>query len=168
MIRRAGFVDQQIVAEPVENEGRRLMQAILAAGEDIGLADLQAMSGVLSQASRLSPTFRFRDGTADLDPQSRSSVVLLAQALESGVYDGDGLAFVGFSDGNGGAAENARLAQRRADAVLQAVRSAAPMLAPGTVSLSTRSFGEALPILCDADDWGARVNRRVEVWRIQR
>jgi phosphate transport system substrate-binding protein len=122
----------------------------------------------MAQARRLSPTFRFRDGTADLDPQSRSSVVLLAQALQSGVYDGATLEFVGFSDGNGGAVENARLAQRRAQTVLQAVRSAAPLLVPGSVRLSTRSFGEALPILCDADDWGARVNRRVEVWRIQR
>ena len=168
VIRRAGFVDQQIAEEPVDRDGRRLTQAILAAGDDIGLLELKQLAAHLSSGARLSPTFRFRDGTADLDPQSRSAVVLMAQALESGALDGARLEFIGFSDGNGAAAENSRLAQRRADAVLDAVRKAASTLDPAAVALAARSFGETLPILCDADDWGARANRRVEVWRFQR
>jgi phosphate transport system substrate-binding protein len=72
--------------------------------------------------------------------------------------------FVGFSDGDGGAASNLSIAQRRAETVRQAVTRAAEIADFSQLNLSVESFGEAMPMACDDSAWGRQVNRRVEVW----
>lgn len=168
VIRRAGFVDLVIEDIPLDAQGERLANAIAAAGDEIGLAELQSMVSVLRGATRLSVTFRFRDGTAELDAQSLSNVDLLADQLEAGRYDDTPLLFVGFSDGSGAATANRDLARRRAETVRQAVLEAAPFADRTRVDIRLAAFGEALPMACDDSAWGRKVNRRVEVWRVQR
>ncbi len=164
VIRRAGLVDQMPGEMPVEAQGRRLANAILAAGEEIGLEELQEMARLMADYRRLSVTFRFRDGSSALDAPSLSNVALLAHALEAGEYDGRALLFVGFSDGQGEAGANRRLALKRARAVLAAVRDAAETLERSRAEMRAIAFGEALPIACDDTPWGRQANRRVEVW----
>lgn len=168
VIRRAGFVDQFPRAIPLAAQGRRLANAILAAGEETGLSDLQRMVRALAPLSRLTVTFRFEDGSALLDAQSRSNVALLARALARGLFEGRRLVFAGFSDGVGPAADNRRLSRLRAEAVRDAVRgameAAGGAAAAGRLRLDVAAYGEALPLGCDAEDWGRRLNRRVEVW----
>lgn len=164
VIRRAGFTDLAPRRVPLAEQGERLANAILAAGSDTTLDTLQAMVRALAGAERLSPTFRFRSGAAGLDAPSRGNAILLSEALEAGVYDGGELIFVGFSDGEGGAAANLRIARSRAETVLAAVRALSETADFGRVKLTALAFGEALPMACDDSDWGRRVNRRVEVW----
>jgi phosphate transport system substrate-binding protein len=116
-----------------------------------------------NSAERLSPTFRFGDGAAELDTQSRAAVGRLAAAIEAGLFDGRTLIFAGFSDSAGSAQINTRLALRRAETVLEAVR-AATVSADARVTLRAEAFGEVLPMACEDTDWDAAVNRRVEVW----
>jgi phosphate transport system substrate-binding protein len=118
----------------------------------------------LKGAARLTTSFRFRVGSTALDAQSAGNVAHLARALESGAFAGRELIFAGFSDGEGGAAANRKIARRRAQEVRDAVRAAAVWADPSKVKLSVEGFGEALPMACDDSDWGRRVNRRVEVW----
>ena len=165
IVRRAGFIDQEIAEIPIDLQGRRLAQAIRRVGAEVSFSALNDLVARLSGGVRLTPTFRFEDGSATLDAQSRSSVLVLAQALQSGGLDGARIDLLGFSDGNGDAAANGALAQRRADAVLAALGRTAPGIDGQGVTLTTGGFGEVLPILCDGDTWGAEVNRRVEVWR---
>lgn len=162
VIRRAGFVDRGIRSVPLSAQGDRLANAVRAAGGDTPLAALQDMVRALDGAERLSPTFRFRTGAAGLDASSRASVLGLAEAMEAGVFDGRTLIFAGFSDGDGGADANLRIARNRAETVLAAVRALAET-ADG-ITLQAAAFGEALPMACDDSDWGRHVNRRVEVW----
>ncbi len=164
VIRRAGFTDLGARRVPLAEQGDRLAKAILAAGAEVSLSRLQDLVRALDGAERLSPTFRFRSGAAGLDAPSRSNAILLSEALEAGVYDGSELIFVGFSDGEGGAAGNERIAQTRAETVMGAVRALAETADFDRVRLSALAFGEALPMACDDSDWGRRVNRRVEVW----
>jgi phosphate transport system substrate-binding protein len=137
---------------------------VLAAGEDVALEDLQAMLTRLGMAERLSSTFRFAGGAAELDTQSRAAVGRLASAIRTGAFDGRTLHFVGFSDSAGSARINLRLAERRAQAVRDAVRAATDGAAAARVTMRTVAFGEALPMACEDTDWGRAVNRRVEVW----
>jgi phosphate transport system substrate-binding protein len=118
IVQGAGYVNQSLTRTPLNLQGDRLSNAIRAAGEDVTLEALQAMMTRLDGAERLSPTFRFADGAAELDTQSRASVVRLAAAIEAGFFDGRTLLFAGFSDSAGSAQINARLAQRRAETVL--------------------------------------------------
>ncbi|HHC29686.1 MAG TPA: cell envelope biogenesis protein OmpA, partial [Rhodobacterales bacterium] len=164
VIRRAGFVDQAFSEVPVSAQGERLSNAIVAAGEDVSLQELQRMVGLFEGRSRIALSFRFRGGSSRLDTPSRANVAFLAAALEAGRFDGRKLAFVGFSDGEGSGDVNLRLSKRRAKAVRDAVLAETEVFDPARVEIETAGFGEALPMACDDTEWGRGVNRRVEIW----
>ena len=164
VIRRSGFVDQLPEELPIAEQGNRFANAIARAGTEVSLNDLQRMVSTLTPYDRLTISFRFEAGSSLLDAQSRSNVEQLATALESGLYDGRSLMFVGFSDGQGDARINTKIAGDRASAVMRAVRSAAKGADFGRIALATEAFGEAMPMACDDSAWGRQVNRRVEVW----
>lgn len=164
VILRAGFVDQTPEEIPVNAQGSRFVNAILGAGQEVGLEELQRMTSTLQTFQRLTTTFRFEAGSSRLDAQSRSNVEQLARALEAGQYDGRRILFVGFSDGEGPARANREIALRRAEAVRNAVVVAAETANPARLALDVDAFGEAMPMACDDSSWGRQVNRRVEVW----
>lgn len=164
VIRRAGYVDQLPEEIAIDAQGDRFANAVLRAGEDVSLEDLQQMVRVLTPLKRLTTTFRFEPGSARLDAQSRSNVTQLAQALERGLYDTRRLVFVGFSDGDGPAGPNRQIARKRAAAVREAVVAAAETANLSRLRIETQAFGEAMPMACDDSEWGRRANRRVEVW----
>lgn len=164
VIRRAGFVDQLPEEIEIDAQGDRFANAVLRAGGDVTLADLQHMVQTLSPLKRLTTTFRFEPGSIRLDAQSRSNVDGLARALESGFYDGRQLLFVGFSDGEGPSSANRTIALRRANAVRDAVVRTAETAQLDRLKMDTEAFGEAMPMACDDSEWGRRANRRVEIW----
>ena len=164
VIRRAGFVDQAPERIAMNAQGDRLANAIASAGEEVPLDELQRMIETLSPLSRLTTSFRFEAGSTRPDAQSRANIAQLARAIEIGTYDAKTLFFVGFSDGQGPAAANRRIAMKRAEAVRDAVRNAAKTPGNLRVEMEVEAFGEALPMACDDSDWGRQVNRRVEVW----
>lgn len=164
VIRRAGFVDQAPEQIGIGAQGDRLSNAIASAGADVALEELQRMVRVLGPMRRLTVSFRFEAGSSRPDAQSRDNIAQLARALGTGAYDADRLVFVGFSDGDGPAAGNLKIARRRAEAVRDAVLAAAGPTRPDQVAIEVEAFGEAMPMACDDSDWGRQVNRRVEVW----
>ena len=164
VIRRAGYVDQLPEEIAIDGQGDRFANAVLRAGADVSLEDLQQMVRVLTPLKRLTTTFRFEPGSARLDAQSRSNVTQLALALERGLYDTRRLVFVGFSDGEGPAGPNRQIARKRAAAVREAVVAAAETANLSRLRIETQAFGEAMPMACDDSEWGRQANRRVEVW----
>lgn len=160
----AGYVNQTLTRTPLALQGQRFANAIAASGQDVSLADLRRLIAAMQGTERLSSTFRFGGGSSDLDAQSQASAARLAAAIERGAFDGRRLIFAGFSDGDGDAGVNQRLALDRAQAVLSSVRTLSGDAAPGRVTMEAAAFGEAMPMACDDSDWGRRVNRRVEVW----
>lgn len=164
VIRAAGFTDQELDQIGLAGQGERLANAVLAAGPEVSLEEVQEMVALMRDTDRLSLTVRFERGSPNPDAQSRGNIQRLARALERGRFDGQRLIFVGFSDGEGGAAANQRIAKRRADAVRDAVLSMAETADTSQVQIETIGFGEALPMACDDSDWGRRINRRVEIW----
>ena len=164
IVERAGFINQSLTRTPLNQQGTRLANALAAAGNDVTLQDLQRLVATLGDAERLSTTFRFDDGSVDLDAQSRAAITRLAAAIERGAFDGRRLMFIGFSDSAGPPAINLRLSLRRAEAVRDAVLAAAEAAGPDRITFVTDAFGEGMPMACEDTDWGRAVNRRVEVW----
>ncbi|WP_371170123.1 substrate-binding domain-containing protein [Aliiroseovarius sp. 2305UL8-7] len=162
--RRAGFVDQALTRIPIDGQGDRMANAIAASGAEVDLLELKRLVGSLNGKDRLSISFRFEGGSTLLDAPSQSNVALLAKALESGRFDGRTMVFVGFSDGQGAAAQNLGLARKRATAVRDLVTAQLEAFNPDRVDLQVEAFGEALPMACDDSAWGRGVNRRVEIW----
>jgi phosphate transport system substrate-binding protein len=157
-------VDQTPEEISINEQGDRFANAIARAGEEVGLEELKRMVETLAPLRRLTTTFRFEAGSARLDAQSRSNVMQLARALEVGLYDARRLVFVGFSDGDGPAEPNRRIAMQRAETVRTAVINAAETISRDRITLEVAAFGEAMPMACDDTGWGRQVNRRVEVW----
>ena len=164
VIRRSGLVDQLPEQISINMQGNRLANAILAAGEEVTLEDLQRMLTLMQPMNRLTTSFRFEAGSSTPDAQSQSNVLQLARALESGPYEAKRLTFVGFSDGDGPPATNQKISESREKSVRDAVLAAAETLDPKQVQLDVAGFGETLPMACDDSTWGRKVNRRVEVW----
>lgn len=164
VIRRAGFVDQAPERIGLNGQGDRLANAIASAGAEVPLEELQRMIATLGPLTRLTTSFRFETGSTRPDAQSRANIDQLARAIEIGAFDAERLLFVGFSDGEGPAEANKRIALKRAEAVRDAVLAAAKIPEPMAVEIAVEAFGESLPMACDDSDWGRQVNRRVEVW----
>ncbi|MDV7144107.1 phosphate ABC transporter substrate-binding/OmpA family protein [Tropicimonas sp. TH_r6] len=163
-VRRAGYVDQIAVEIPLAAQGERLANAIAAAGDEVQIEDLKAMVGAMVGAQRLTSTFRFQNGSTQLDPQSEGNLDRLARQIEIGSYDNREILLAGFSDGLGPAETNQALSLKRAEVVAEALRLAAPLADWNRVVLSAVGFGEALPLACDDHERGRKTNRRVEVW----
>ncbi|WP_432448572.1 phosphate ABC transporter substrate-binding/OmpA family protein [Aliiroseovarius marinus] len=162
--RRARFVDQALTGQPLRAQGDRFANAVTAAGSEIALEDLKGMVSALTGKERLSISFRFEGGSTRLDAPSRSNVALLAEALENGRFDGKRLSFIGFSDGQGDAAQNLTLSRKRAMRVKDLVMGELEAFNADRVTLLVEGFGEAMPMACDDSAWGRGVNRRVEIW----
>lgn len=167
VVRRAGFVDQGAVSIPLDAQGQRFANAIVAAGPDMPLTELQRMVRILGAQVRLSTSFRFEVGSTRLDAQSRSNLLSLTQAIRNGRYDDSPLMLVGFSDGRGAAEANRVLSSARAEVVLRDLVALLGGHLPDGVVVETEAFGEALPMGCDDTEWGRQMNRRVELWVAQ-
>ena len=166
VVRAAGFVDQSIGRIGFDRQGDRVANAVLSAGEEpAAMAAVRDMVGILISMDRLTLTFRFLEGSSELDPQSASSVRRLGEAIAAGAFDGEAIVFAGFSDGTRAQDDNLRLSQRRAEVVRSAVEAT---LNGEAARLETIAFGEAMPMACNDTAWRRRVNARVEVWVRQR
>lgn len=162
-VEAAGYVGRRALRQPMTADGLRLINAIQGAGAETTLEDLKRLVDLMDGADRLSLTFRFQDGSIDLDPHSRDNLADLARLIEAGQFKGQSLILAGFSDGRGSSAANLDLSRDRAMRVLTALRDAAPTL-PDTDLPQIVAFGEALPMACDETAAGRRLNRRVELW----
>jgi phosphate transport system substrate-binding protein len=162
-IEASGYSARAPMVQSIAPEGVRLINAIQRAGVETTLADLQRMVEVMARARRLSLTFRFLDGTNELDPASQDNLADLARLIEADMFLGQTLVLAGFSDGTGEAANNQNLSKTRADQVLQALQSALPEVGAPLLP-QVEAFGEAMPIACDETAAGRQLNRRVEVW----
>ena len=163
-IREAGYVDQSPETMPVGVQGDRLANAVVSGGAEVELEELQRMIDTLRPLTRLSLSVRFEPGSSRPDAQSQANILHLAQALEAGTLNARKLIFVGFSDGEGSATTNARIALRRAQTVRNVVLASVETAIPDSIEISTEGFGEAMPMACDDTEWGRKVNRRVEIW----
>jgi phosphate transport system substrate-binding protein len=158
-----GYVDRGVTRAPMTKDGLRLINAIQGAGEETTLDDLKRLVSLMEGADRLSFTFRFTDGSAELDRHSQDNLRDLAQLLEAGAFRDQRLILAGFSDGTGSAKANLDLSRDRSARVLADLVSAAPGLTADQLP-RVEAFGEAMPMACDATAAGRRLNRRVELW----
>lgn len=161
VVAAAGWIDRQPERQALTGDGLRLINAIRGAGEDTSLADLKQLAAAMEGADRLSLTFRFEDGSSQLDAHSRNNLDDLARLIEIGTFRNQAVVLAGFSDGTGEASANRALSQTRAEEVLAALARAG---VAGPDLPKVQAFGEVMPMACDETAPGRRLNRRVEVW----
>ncbi len=153
-----------VPTEPLLADGRRLANAIRAAGEETGVAELQRLTVSMKDRERLALSFRFEEGSDRFDAASRANLDKLVRLIEAGLFEDRQLTLAGFSDGSGAAPANIDVSRRRAEQLQEAIAEAVPDLGDLRVRLEVQAFGEALPLACDESAIGRHLNRRVEVW----
>ena len=163
VITQSGFVDREIMSEPLNRQGLRVTHAVMGAEADANMASTREMLKLMSYSERLSTTIRFGGGSTDLDTTDYEDLEQLAQLMKSDEYEKSKFYFMGFSDSVGRADLNLMVALQRAEIVRQALVSRYPELGRRIVARSM-GYGEVSPLACNETRPGREVNRRVEVW----
>lgn len=158
-----GFVARNLQSRPLAQDGTRLINAIKAAGDGDALAQLQRLVQMMEVADRASVSFRFEQGSDDLDVTSQTQLADLAQRIAAGQLDGTRAVLVGFAADTGNGEADIAASIALANEVLTALSALAPDIDP-SLWPSTEGFGAALPMACDSTAAGAKLNRRVELW----
>ncbi|PJI91769.1 phosphate ABC transporter substrate-binding protein (PhoT family) [Yoonia maricola] len=164
VIGKSGFIDLGILRRSqAEGDARRANLVAEMSRFDIGFEGeiIGDMLSEMDEYDRLSTTFRFRTGSSRLDERGRLDMQRLIAYLDR-APDGTEIRFVGFTDDVGAFDANQRLAEQRAAAVMDEMRSIAGELP--NVTMTTAGYGEIAPSACNVSERGRGINRRVEVW----
>jgi phosphate transport system substrate-binding protein len=109
-------------------------------------------------AQRLSATFRFANGSAQLDARAREELERVAEFLRRPENAALRVSVMGFTDGSGAFGPNRAMSNQRANEV------AAQLRQRGVRVAQAKGFGPVAPVACDDDLNAATRNRRVEIW----
>jgi len=163
LIDLAGYVGQNVEEVPVNDQGLRFLSAALPTDAEMTLSQLQTMMVDLAAAERVTLTYRFEQGTAQLDSRARADIGRLAEELLHPDSLNKTVILMGFTDSVGNGDNNQRLSLARAEQVRAALLQASGgAIAPERIEV--RGYGELSPLGCNEVVDGRRINRRVEVW----
>ncbi len=162
LVRKAGFVDLSVTAEPQTRTAQRIQQQMVNATDTFELTRMRELLRDLQTTDRLSTTFRFALGSSRLDVRAVADVRRIANYIAENRPNE--VIFAGFTDSIGSFEANDRLSQSRAQTVRDTIVAQLPRDVTNSVRISTLGFGELEPVACNDQNSGRRVNRRVEVW----
>ncbi|MEO9823401.1 MAG: phosphate ABC transporter substrate-binding/OmpA family protein [Paracoccaceae bacterium] len=120
------------------------------------------MSAELGNWDRLSTTVRFPTGSSTLGNKELNDIKRLISYLEE-LPAGTPVAIVGFADSVGPFSSNVQLSERRAQTVSETIRRMGGERLSG-IQFENRSYGELAPSVCNTNENGRKINRRVELW----
>lgn len=162
LITKAGFIDHSVARRTQDNDSERATQLLKAQVRSNERGLLQQMQAEIGNYDRLSTTFRFRTGSAQLDERALVDMQRLASFLQEQPA-GTKVKIVGFTDSVGSFENNRRLAGGRAEQVKRTLASVAGN-SIADLDVQTAAYGELAPTACNVSDGGRAINRRVEVW----
>ncbi|WP_189411525.1 phosphate ABC transporter substrate-binding/OmpA family protein [Neogemmobacter tilapiae] len=162
-VEKAGFLSYLPERRDQNGTAETIRAAIKASTSRTEVNALRELFVDLTEWDRLSTTFRFRTGSADLDNESQRDLIRLVDYLRSSP-EGTEVAFVGFTDSEGPFEANRALGESRAQTIASLVADALQETGLAPSPFVVKSYGELNPVACNDDIAGQRNNRRVEVW----
>jgi phosphate transport system substrate-binding protein len=162
IVKQSDFIDQVPETESYESQASRIAYGLNAEPLNFDANLMNAFTGQVKSAQRLSVTFRFRSGSYELDNKALADAKRLVELLKTDPYKDKSILLAGFADTKGTFATNRNLSLHRAKAVL-AVMKANGLLEP-RAKLAVKGFSELAPVSCNDTEDGMQLNRRVEVW----
>ncbi|MGH1482029.1 MAG: phosphate ABC transporter substrate-binding/OmpA family protein [Geminicoccales bacterium] len=147
----------------ISDHGHQLAYSLADPVHALEMPSLRAFTQTVFDAERLSVTFRFNEGSSQLDNKSIADAERLLSHMSDDEFEGREVLLIGFTDSIGSGDVNRVLSTRRAQQVLDTIDT----LSESGVdrgSIQAMGFGEAYPVACDTTEFGRELNRRVEVW----
>lgn len=162
VISKSGFIDLGISRQSQAVNSYRALQLLEGNVDQFEGAVMRDMLGDMIRHDRLSSTFRFRTGSQQLTQRGEINLARLAKFLKE-QPKGTKLKFVGFTDDVGAFSNNMRLAESRAQQVMNELRRIGGRDL-NNIQMTAAGYGEVAPSACNTTEEGRAVNRRVEVW----
>ena len=165
-IEAAGFVGNSLKIGDKDMNNCRLANTITAAVQNPGvrMADLGRFTEILSDATRVSATFRFDKGAKTVGQGGVDEIQRLLDGLANMNLANAELLFVGFTDDFGTSSVNTSLSKNRAQQIINQVRAADSNNLLENAILTPVGMGELSPLACNDTKQHRFLNRRVEVW----
>lgn len=165
IVRSAGFIDQSLQFQPIDQHSRWLSSAFAQADPETQASqqarmDLAMLQDLARTYRRVSFALRYPSGRSDLDTKSVGDVKRLARYLTAPEARGKRWVAIGFADSEGGYSNNRILADARARSVVEQLRSDGVTIPPN----ATRTASELAQVDCNDNEEGRTKNRRVEIW----
>ncbi|MEO9895243.1 MAG: phosphate ABC transporter substrate-binding/OmpA family protein [Paracoccaceae bacterium] len=162
VIAKSGFIGLEIDQRPMTADSDRAQALANKTVDAFEGRVVNEMLGTMVNYDRLSTTFRFRTGSSKLDERGVKDMKRLTEFLENAPA-GTKIMAVGFTDSVGAFASNRGLSQRRAQQVLDDLKSFGGGRLSG-IEMASTGYGEIAPSACNISEDGRRINRRVEIW----
>ncbi len=160
----AGYIGQNVMRLSLDQQGLRIANAVVAENSITSLGNLQNLLTTVLEAERLSLTFRFINGSFDLDNRAKGDISRLADMIRAGAFEDKQILVLGFTDDIGSEPEKARFSQARAELVRDAIITATGASNLGNVKITPVGYGNTSPLACNETYTGQYINRRVEIW----
>jgi phosphate transport system substrate-binding protein len=160
-VRDAGYVSLQPLRGTAAHSAARVVDASRAApaAADARYAESLLEYNVATRGGqRLSATFRFTAGSAQLDARGRDDLERVAEFLKQPEQQAAKVNVFGFTDASGAFGVNRAVSNQRANEVAAQLRQRGVRIA------ATKGFGPVAPVACDDDPNTGVRNRRVEIW----
>ncbi|MEL6520759.1 MAG: phosphate ABC transporter substrate-binding/OmpA family protein [Pseudomonadota bacterium] len=164
VIQDAGFVGHDVSSLSINEQGLRFVASVLPSERDVALEDVQGVMLELAAADRISLTYRFEQGTGQLDSRGQADLARLAEMIRAGVFRNKELLLLGFTDSVGQNNLNRELSNTRAAQVRDALIEELGGDLPEDVVVRSVGYGELAPLSCNDTILGRQTNRRVELW----
>lgn len=163
VIANAGYTDQSPGRATLDQQGRRMAQAIVSSAGRTELLRLQDLTSSVLDAERLSFTLR-AGADGKLDSRATADIARLAAMIRDGEFSSRQILVLGFSDNTGTVNAQLNATQDMAQSVREALITATGRANMGNVRVSPIGYGRLLPLDCNETEYGRTANNRVEIW----
>jgi phosphate transport system substrate-binding protein len=164
MIDRQGYTSLSIHENNLDNQGNRIVHALLNDTNLINNSDFNSLLQTLNGARQLSTVLRFDETGIGLNPQSSIVLEALISDLLLGNYADQTLIIAGFTDSKRSAAESKRISKSSAAIVSNLIKSADSDALFSDLRIEVMGYGNVSPIACEDTPEGVNANNRVEIW----
>ncbi len=163
-IESRGMITQELQIVPMQQQGARLLSAVLATANDkVSRSVMRDYLTETSNARRISTSLRFLSGKAELDSKAVEDISRISEIVRANEYEGYEVLVFGFSDSFGKIGANLALSKRRAEAVRQILLNENSGYLDVS-NVTSYGIGPVAPVGCNTTGEGRQRNRRVEIW----
>ena len=161
VLKSANFVDQSPELLEFREQGTRIAYALNVPAEDFDFNLMRQLIGDITDARRLTTTFRFESASFRLDTKANQDISRLAAFLNTDAVRDKKVLLLGFADSRGDFQKNQALAKARADTVRRGLLAINKQF---TARVEAKGYSELAPVACNDSITGQEFNRRVVVW----